>query len=399
MNTGILGGAFDPIHAGHIAIAREALLALSLDRVLLMPSGKPPYKQCRAGRDDRMAMVEIACAGQAGLFPCDVEIKRKGKTYTVETLEALKEKYPGDRFAYIIGADALDGLQKWYGIEKMAGMAAFAVVGRPGWNRADAESKARALREATGLEIIVTDIEGAQVSSGQVRARVAEGKPIDGLVPDGVNDYIREHGLYLCNYSEAELLEKLRSAITVHRYHHTLGVADTAERLAARYGVDPKRARLAGLLHDCAKSLPYGEMRRLVSENVPDTDELELDAEPVLHAPAGMVLARRDYGVRDESILQAIRRHTLGGEDMSAMDALIYVSDFIEPGRRPFPGLDEVREAAETDIFRAMRMSARLSADYLLSRGQKPHPNSLKVMQQATEAHATPMKSQGGEAK
>ena len=203
---------------------------------------------------------------------------------------------------------------------------------------------------------------------------------MDDLVPEGVSTYIREKGLYLCDYSEAEILERLRSTITLHRYHHTLGVADTAQRLAERYGVDPMRARLAGLLHDCAKSMPYGEMRKIVSENVPDTDELELDAEPVLHAPAGMVVAGRDYGVKDPSILQAIRRHTLGGAGMTAMDALIYVSDFIEPGRRPFPGLEDVRQLAERDIFAAMRMSARLSSGYLIAHGQKPHPKTQSIL-------------------
>ena len=194
--------------------------------------------------------------------------------------------------------------------------------------------------------------------------------------------------MYLRCFCIFRILEKLKKAITLHRYHHTLGVADTAQRLAANCDVDPMRARLAGLLHDCAKSLPYGEMRRLVEENVPDADEAELDAEPVLHAPAGLVLARRDYGVRDAAILQAIRRHTLGGPGMTAMDALIYVSDFIEPGRRPFPGLEDARALAEKDIFAAMALSARLSASYLTSRGKSPHPRTQMVIQQATGGEA-----------
>ena len=230
----------------------------------------------------------------------------------------------------------------------------------------------------TGKHIL--SIEGLDVSSGIVRERVAAGTTLAGLVPPAVEVYIRENGLYLCDYAEPELLERLKATITLHRYHHTLGVADTAQRLAPHCGVDPMRARLAGLLHDCAKSLPYGEMRRLVAENVPDADEEELDSEPVLHAPAGMVLARRDYGVRDPSILQAIRRHTLGGENMTAMDALIYVSDFIEPGRRPFDGLERARAAAEEDIFRAMRICAELTSGYLAGHGQTPHPRTLKLL-------------------
>ena len=388
MRTGILGGAFDPIHLGHIAAARSALAALKLDRVLLMPSGEPPYKHLHAGREARFHMVKLACAGIEGLVPCDAETAREGTSYTVDTLRLLKERFPEDEFIYIIGADALDSLGKWRGLNEITALTSFAVIGRPGWSREDAAAKIAAL---PGLKVTLTDIEGLPISSGMTRERVAAGGDYAALVGDGVAAYIREQGLYLCDLAEPELLEKLRKTLTVHRYYHTLGVADTAQRLAARFDVDPRRARLAGLLHDCAKSLPYGEMRRLVEENVPDTDAQELDSEPILHAPAGMVLARRDYGVRDPSILQAIRRHTIGGPDMTAMDALIYVSDFIEPGRRAFPGLMDVRELAETDIFAAMRNCALLTANYVLSRGQRAHPKTLALLNGKNDFFSEPI--------
>ena len=381
MKTGILGGTFDPIHGGHMAAAHAALERLSLDRVLMLPSGNPPYKRCHASRADRFHMVEIACGGAAGLVPCDVEIAREGNTYTVETLRALRERYPYDDFVYIIGMDALDGLDQWKGLNAIAKLTAFAVIGRPGWDKQSALAKAKTLAEERGVRIKVTGIEGLTISSVMVRGRVAAGDDVSGLVGPGVAGYIRDNGLYLCEFTEEEILERLRKTLTVHRYHHTLGVADTAERLAAQYGVDPHRARLAGLLHDCAKSLPYGEMRRLVEDCVPDADEQELESEPVLHAPAGMVLAKRDYGVKDRSILQAIRRHTLGGPEMTPMDALIYVADFIEPGRKPFPGLEEVRTLAESDIFAAMRACARLTTDYVASRGHQSHPRTLALLE------------------
>ena len=380
LRTGILGGTFDPIHTGHVAIAEAALRALKLDRVLLLPSGKPPYKRCRAGRTDRMHMVERAAEGHVGLYPCDIEIRRKGESYAADTLRLLRERWPEDAFTYIIGADALARLGDWYGINEIVRLTGFAVVRRFDSNGEGLEERIHGLAEMLHAQIALTDIDAPPVSSGLVRERAAEGQPLAGLVPPAVEQYIRDRGLYLCDYSERQLLERLKSSITLHRYHHTLGVADTAQRLAARFGVDPARARLAGLLHDCAKSLPYGEMRHLVEVNVPDTDAQELDSEPVLHAPAGMVLARRDYGARDPAILQAIRRHTLGGPDMTAMDALIYVSDFIEPGRRPFEGLERARAAAETDIFEAMRVCASLTVEYLLSRGQTPHPRTLNLL-------------------
>lgn len=372
MKTGILGGTFDPIHNGHIAAAEAAIATLGLDRVLMLPSGEPPYKRCYASREDRMRLVTLACEGRPGLIPCDMEIRRNGPTYTVDTLRALSAEYSGEEWVYLIGADAVESLPKWRGIGEIAQLARFAVIGRPGFDVKPVE--------VPGLRLFSTGIQGMAVSSGIVRSRMAENGDIDGLMPPAAAAWVRKKGLYLCNYSEPELLERLSRAITVHRYHHTLGVADTAQRLAPGCGVDPMRARLAGLLHDCAKSLPYGEMKALVLKYVPDIDEAELEAEPVLHAPAGMVLARRDYGVRDESILQAIRRHTLGGPDMTPMDALIYVADFIEPGRKPFPGLEKARAVAEKDIYKAMALCARLSSDFLISKGKSSHPRTIQLL-------------------
>ncbi len=370
MRIGILGGAFDPIHLGHLAAAEAAKARLGLDRVLMLPSGEPPYKRVHASREDRMRMVALACADRSGLESCDAEISRPGATYTVDTLRLLKKAHPEDDYCYILGRDAAQTLHKWRDIGDIAALASFAVIDRPGTGQ---------MPVIPGLNMESVSADCPDIGSGAVRRKVAAGEDIGGLVPDSVAAYIHRKGLYLCEYTEAEILERLKRTISLHRWHHTLGVADTALRLAERFGVNPGKARLAALLHDCAKSLPYGEMRRLVEEYVPDTDDQELDAEPVLHAPAGMVIARRDYGVKDPEVLQAIRRHTLGGEDMTPLDALIYVSDFIEPGRRRFPGLDQVRELAETDIFAAMRLSAKLSNDYLISRGQSPHPKTIAL--------------------
>jgi len=223
-------------------------------------------------------------------------------------------------------------------------------------------------------------VSGPALSSTAVRHRVAEGLDISDCVPAAVAAYIRQKGLYLCRYSEQQILDRLKGMLTFHRYTHTLGVANTAQRLAPLCGVDPLRARLAGLLHDCAKSMPLDEMRELVEKNLPDMDAEELDTRAILHAPAGMVMARDVFGVRDPSILSAIRKHTVGDGTMSAMDALIYVADFIEPGRESFPGLDKARKLAEKDIFRAAHYCAELTARHLKSRGQSIHPRTLALL-------------------
>ena len=369
MKVGILGGTLDPIHNGHIEIALKAMDVLGLDGVALMPAGDPPHKRRVTDKADRLQMARLAAETHPGLYASDVEIKREGRTYTVDTLTALSVERPDVEWTYIIGADTLNTLDSWREFPRVARLCAFAVINRPGCDVELARMKAQAVTACYGTKVTMLPVSGPALSSTRIRQQVAAGEDIAPYVPRSVADYIREKGLYLCDYSEAQILDRLRDMITFRRYTHTLGVADTAERLAPSCGVDPKRARLAGLLHDCAKSMPLEEMRKLVMENLPDWDEAELETRQILHAPAGMILARDMFGVRDAQILSAIRKHTVGAGDMSPMDALIYVS-----------GLEKARKLADKDIYRAMLCCAELTAKHLRSRGQDIHPRTLNLI-------------------
>lgn len=380
MKIGILGGTLDPVHNGHIEIALAAMAELGLDRVMLMPSGDPPHKTRATDKRDRLKMAELAAGEHEGLIASDAEIRRAGRTYTVDTLSALTVERPDVAWTYILGADALYKLDSWREFPRIARMCAFAGVSRPGCDEDLARLRAHAIQACYHTRVDLLPVSGPSLSSTAIRRLVAEGRPIDDCVPASVAAYIRDNGLYLCAYSEAQILERLRAMLTPRRYTHTLGVADTAERLAPLCGVDPHRARLAGLLHDCAKSMPMDEMRDLMMKHFPDMDREELETRAILHAPAGMVMARELFGVRDPSILSAIRKHTVGDGIMSPMDALIYVADFIEPGRESFPGLDKARKLAEKDIYQAMCCCAGLSAKHLKSRGQSVHPRTMELM-------------------
>ena len=380
MKIGILGGTLDPVHNGHIEIALAAMAELGLDRVMLMPSGDPPHKTRATDKRDRLKMAELAAGEHEGLIASDAEIRRAGRTYTVDTLSALTVERPDVAWTYILGADALYKLDSWREFPRIARMCAFAGVSRPGCDEDLARLRAHAIQACYHTRVDLLPVSGPSLSSTAIRRLVAECRPIDDCVPASVAAYIRDNGLYLCAYSEAQILERLRAMLTPRRYTHTLGVADTAERLAPLCGVDPHRARLAGLLHDCAKSMPMDEMRDLMMKHFPDMDREELETRAILHAPAGMVMARELFGVRDPSILSAIRKHTVGDGIMSPMDALIYVADFIEPGRESFPGLDKARKLAEKDIYQAMCCCAGLSAKHLKSRGQSVHPRTMELM-------------------
>lgn len=380
MRLAIMGGTLDPVHNGHLEIAQAVYGICGLDGVLLLPAGDPPHKRRRTDRMDRLNMAKLAAEGHANLWVSEMEVLREGTTYTVDTLTELHEKYPDVEWSYIIGADTVNVLHLWRRFEDVAKLCSFIAVERPGVDTAETHENAAKLKALYGATIRFLDVSGPDISSTLVRDRVAMGETIDDLVPTGVSSYIREKGLYLCDYSWTDLEEKLKGMIKPSRYRHTLGVAETAVRLAGRYGIDPQRARLAAMLHDCAKSMPDADMEALICEAGVDADQNELALKPVIHAPAGAVLARREFGVKDPQIVSAIRNHTLGGPGMTDLDRLIYIADFIEPNRKPFDGLEEVRRLAETDLHAALKRCAQLTTEYAISQGGKTHIRTEQML-------------------
>lgn len=379
MRVGIMGGTLDPVHMGHIQIAETALREMKLDRIMLLPAGDPPHKAHPTPKADRWRMAQLAAETVPGMFACGVEIGRTGTTYTVDTLRDLHTFNPNTRWYYLIGADTLDVLDSWRCFDQVAKICTFVVAGR-GAEPANVERMAY-LADRCGARFEVLSVSGPEISSSEIRFRTAMGRDIRGLAPENVRMYIEDHGLYLCACSIEQIKDMLQMRLKPSRYMHTLGVAKTARRLAAGCGVSPARAYLAGLLHDCAKYLDADAMRaRLRQSDIP-TDDAEMAADSVLHALVGALLARDTYGVRDPQILSAIRKHTIGDAEMSPMDALLYTADFIEPNRKPFPGLAEARALADADIYAAMCRCAQLTCEYVSAGGAKPHPKTLKMIQ------------------
>lgn len=177
-------------------------------------------------------------------------------------------------------------------------------------------------------------------------------------------------------YSEWDELEKkLKDALTAQRYRHTLGVSYTACALAMRYGADLDAARRAGLLHDCAKCMSNAEMKKLANRNKIDLTAFELEHPALLHAKIGVFVARTTYGITDASILEAIRWHTTGKPDMTLLEEIIFVSDYIEPNRNKAPNLPEIRALAFEDLRGCVRKILEDTVSYL-----SENPKSMDTM-------------------
>lgn len=196
IKTGIMGGTFDPIHNGHMIIAQYAYEALGLDEVWFMTSGNPPHKAGseRTSAELRHRMVELALNQSEAFVPCDYEVKRSEFSYSAVTLKNFRELYPDREFYFIIGQDSLSYFDKWYHPEEIIKYAKIPVFPR-GADRSLAEEISMARNKLDG-DFIGIDMPLIGISSTELRKRVKEGKGIRFMVPDAVEKYIREKGLY-----------------------------------------------------------------------------------------------------------------------------------------------------------------------------------------------------------
>lgn len=172
-----------------------------------------------------------------------------------------------------------------------------------------------------------------------------------------------------------EIMQKLRKELSKElkpdRFDHTLGVAYTAANMAFVYSADVDKALIAGMLHDCAKCLNFEDQIKICEKNNIEISDVERRNHSLIHAKAGMYLARAKYDVYDTEILNAIRWHTTGREDMSLLEKIIYIADFIEPNRKKLEGMDDIRKEAYTDIDKCLAHILHDSVIYLKTIGKE----------------------------
>ena len=382
--VGLLGGSFNPIHYGHLHLARAALDSGYVDRVLFLPSGNPPHKHDGlADKQFRYEMVELALTDETGMEVSREEIDRPGVIYTVDTLHRLHAQMPQSELIYLIGADTLRLLDTWRRIDEVIGVCGFLVMLRPGEDDAEAARYAQVWR-SRGARIDFLAAGKMEISSTQIRAAAASGEPLTDEVPLLVEGYIRSHGLYGSDQGDGhsmkrdKMLYKLRKTLDAQRFEHTLGVEETARKMALMFGVSEEKASLAGLLHDCAKCMTLSQMVK-AARHLP-LDPVMKESKALMHSVAGMCIAQTVYGVTDPEVLGAIRWHTTGRAGMTRLEKIIYLADMIEPHRKPYPGLEELREACLTDLDEALLMALRMSLDHVRQQGKTLHPDTMAAL-------------------
>lgn len=402
---GIFGGTFDPIHQAHLTLGEIAYRQFGLDEIWFMPSKQPPHKMDKpvSPVEDRCAMVRLATA-DTPYFTCSgFELGLPGKSYTANTLTTLNQLYPDVQFYFIMGGDSLFALEEWHKPAVVLKQAVILAAVREDHDMFQMQEQIDYLSKKYEADIRLLYMPKMEMSSSEIRRRVRQGKAFDDLVPEPVARYICEHSLYIPgNYGEmkeqavsilpettvSEIASGLKATLKAHRYEHTLNVAVLARQLAVSAGVDPEKAYLAGLLHDCAKSYTDDELLKLCRLRGLPITEAETKAPYLLHAKYGAWMAEFVYGIDDSEICSAIACHTTGKMGMNALDKVLFVADYLEPGRYQAPHLPILRKLAEKDMDLTVLRILQDTLEYLQGKDALIDPRTEETYHWMTESMA-----------
>ena len=383
---GIYGGTFNPPHVGHIQAAKQAVSTLGLTKLLMIPAYAPPHKAVLPSNSprarQRLEMLRIAAADCPQIEVSDLELKREGISYTWETLETVKKLYPGAELVLLMGTDMFLTFDTWKNPEKILGEATLGVFYRGDKGEKAAALKQKEALEAQGAKVILVHNDVIVISSTQMR-RLLAFRCAGEFLPAGVLDYIREYNLYDTrtnwkNLPMDRLEQVVVSLLNPNRVRHVLGCRDTAVALAKRWGADVTDAARAGILHDITKAIDgplqltlcdaYGKLLDDFSKRYPRT----------LHALTGSMVAQRIFG-ENPAVVSAIESHTTGKANMTLLEKIIYVADYMEPNR-DFPGVEKLRELAFSDLDGALKLGLEMTLEHLKAQGAEVSPASRSAL-------------------
>ena len=385
MRIGIYGGTFNPPHVGHIRAAEQAVELLRLDKLLLIPDRIAPHKEIPSGSptpEQRLEMLQVASVHNPKLQPSDIELRREAISYSYVTVEQIRKDYPEAKLFLLMGTDMFLSFHSWKNPERILAHVTLAVLYR------GEKGEAKRIEEQTqklvemGAEVVLVKNDVVNISSTQMR-RLLAFRCAGELLPDGVLDYIREHRLYDTrtnwkNLPMEELEKVVISLLNPNRVAHVLGCRDTAVELAKHWGANEEDAARAGILHDITKAIDgplqltlceaYGKILSDFSRKYPKT----------LHALTGSLVAERIFG-ENEEVVSAICHHTTGKADMTLLQKIIYVADYMEPCR-DFPGVEELRNLAFLDIDQALKLGLEMTLQHLARQGAEVSPESREAL-------------------
>lgn len=383
MKIGVLGGSFDPIHYGHLMLAEAALSEAGLDKLILVPARVQPFKQSAqpVSGELRLRMATLAAEEHPAFEVSDIELRREGISYTADTLRELKTLHPeAEKLYFISGADTFRKIEIWTKADELLSEYAFIVGTRPGYDTAPLREEIERIKEKYGTEIIVIHNPMIDISSTELRLLLSKGEDASEYIPPKVLSLIEERGLYKSGTSapgvpgsasgikgyepsdEEAVIAFNHAHLNEKRLRHIEGVRQTASAMARAYSADERKASFAALAHDMYKFAKGEELNALIDEY--GIDEKYKDKPNLAHSKLAAAALRRDYGIEDEDILNAVAYHTTGRPGMSKLEKILFCADALEPGRS-YPDIVRLRSLMYEGLDRITLLVLEGVVDYL----------------------------------
>lgn len=366
MRVLVFGGTFDPPHRGHAALLLAAAKKINPDKIIIVPAYQAPLKGApQASSKDRLTMARLGILDPLPLKWRAIsridarEAATKKRIFTVDTLSSLSGE-----LHFVCGQDSAGSFPQWRNPSRLKSLSTWWYGARPGANA----------RPPAHFRMVPGRF--PSISSTELRSKLALDQDCSQELSPAVLSFIDKRRLY-----GKKMAAHLSTTLSPSRYEHTLNVASLAESLARRWGADPVKARLAGLLHDAGRRYPpnllaaYARRLRLA---VPERATILALAPMLLHSYVSEDLARREFGVSDPEVLGAIRRHTLGDRRLGLLDRILYVADACAYDRTHATSA-ATRALAFVDLDAALKRCVSEKLVHAVSRGAWLHPLTITL--------------------
>lgn len=373
MKIAIYGGTFNPPHRGHVESLQAVYEQAKPDRVLVIPASIPPHKELAAGSPDaekRLELTRLAFKELPYAEVTDMELTRTGKSYTSDTVEELLRKYPDAELMLAMGTDMFLSFETWHEYRYLIDNVTMLVFARREGEDEKIFKYGEYLESKYGAKINYIMHDPLPISSSEIR-RLLPRRLGRELLPGAVFARIVKNGDYAAKPDFPWLREQSYAYLSPKRIPHVQGCEWEAVRLAKRWGESEEDAAEAGILHDITKKLVLSEQLILSEKYGIINDTYETANVKLLHAKTGAALARDLFNISDR-VYSAIRWHTTGKPDMTLLEKIIYMADYIEPNR-DFPGVDRLRKLAYEDLDAAMVLGLKMSLEDIRSYGAEPY--------------------------
>lgn len=373
MKIAIYGGTFNPPHRGHVESLQAVYEQAKPDRVLVIPASIPPHKELAAGSPDaekRLELTRLAFKELPYAEVTDMELTRTGKSYTSDTVAELLRKYPDAELMLAMGTDMFLSFETWHEYRYLIDNVTMLVFARREGEDEKIFKYGEYLESKYGAKINYIMHDPLPISSSEIR-RLLPRRLGRELLPGAVFARIVKNGDYAAKPDFPWLREQSYAYLSPKRIPHVQGCEWEAVRLAKRWGESEEDAAEAGILHDITKKLVLSEQLILSEKYCIINDTYETANVKLLHAKTGAALARDLFNISDR-VYSAIRWHTTGKPDMTLLEKIIYMADYIEPNR-DFPGVDKLRKLAYEDLDAAMVLGLKMSLEDIRSYGAEPY--------------------------